>query len=65
MVRRFQDWIACPDCDDGGEASIMANKTDVVIECYSCGAVDEYVIGDDLPIQNLDLEAIEQVADEG
>lgn len=34
----------------------MAHKTDSVLECYDCGQMSDYVIGRDIPLQNLDID---------
>ena len=58
----FREWLSCPVCDGDGDASILAHGTDIVIECYGCGATSEYAIGEDVPVTNLDTEAIEETS---
>lgn len=63
MGHRFQEWLACPECDERDAVSTLAHEADLVLECYDCGLVSEYVLGDDVALQNLDADAIE--ADRG
>lgn len=60
---RFRDWFACPDCGADDGVSSLAHGTEIVFECHSCGLVSEYVIGQDVSLQNLDLAAIKDLAD--
>jgi len=60
MAQRFENWLACPECD-GRDVSIMAHKTDIVVECYSCKEVSEFTVGRDIPIHNLDMDAIDEI----
>lgn len=60
----FQDWIACPACNEREEASTLAFKTDIVLECYGCGLISEFAFGEDVSLQNLAPDAIEECANE-
>lgn len=42
-----------PSADDDGTATvgIMIHRADVVLECYACGQIDEFVLGEDVPFQ--------------
>lgn len=60
----FRDWLSCPDCGERDEARLMAHKTDIVLECYVCGQTSEYTIGEDIPLHNLDIETITDIASE-
>lgn len=60
----FQDWFGCPECEEQEGVSTLAYKTEIVFECHKCGLVSEFVIGEDLPIQNLDVDTISERADE-
>lgn len=61
---RFDDWLACPECDGDGEVSVLAYRTDLVIECYECGQTAEFRIGSDVPFHNLDERAFAAETDE-
>lgn len=54
MSRRFSDWLACPECGGQEEVSMMAHKSDFVIECHGCGLISEFRVGEDMRIQNVD-----------
>lgn len=60
---RFRDWFACPECDSREGVSSLAHGTTIVLECYNCGRTGEYVIGKDVSLQNLDIGAIQQIAE--
>lgn len=62
---RFQEWLTCPACEEVEDIGVLAHSTDIVIECYECGVTDEYTIGADVPVTNLDADAIEDVSREG
>lgn len=64
MEYGFSDWFACPECNASDEVSTLAYKREIVFECHGCGLTSEYVIGEDIGIKGLDLEAIADVADE-
>lgn len=59
---RFRDWYTCPECDEREGVASLAKGTDIVLECYSCGLTAEYVIGRDIPLDDLDIEAIQEIA---
>lgn len=61
---RFREWFACAECDERDGISSLAHGTEIVLECYSCGLISEYAIGRDISLQNLDIDAIEQVAEQ-
>lgn len=64
MGQQFSDWLRCPACEDGGtDISVVAYNADVVLECYTCGARDEFTIGEDVPVNSLDADAIAGDAD--
>lgn len=58
MEYTFRDWLACPQCDERDDISTFAHQTDIVLECYECGQISEFKIGDDISLQNLDIDAI-------
>lgn len=58
MKYEFHDWVACPACDENEEVSTLAHGTEIVFECYECGLISEFVLGEDISLQNFDLEAI-------
>lgn len=60
----FRDWCTCPACDEREGVSTLAHGTDIVFECHGCGQISEYVLGDDVSLRGLDLEAIAAAADE-
>lgn len=62
MDLRFCQWLSCPGCDERDDVKMMAHQTDLVIECYECGQISEYTIGEDVPIHDLDVDAILEVA---
>lgn len=64
MGFQFRDWFACPECDEREGVSAFAHDTDIVFECYECGTISEFRFGEDPPLQNLDVEAIHEQADE-
>ncbi|MFC4437688.1 MULTISPECIES: hypothetical protein [Natrialbaceae] len=64
MVNRFRDWLGCPACNERNDISRMAHRTDIVLECYECGKISEYKIGQDISIHGLDIDAIAEVAKE-
>lgn len=41
---------------------MMPHKTDIILECYVCGQTSEYTIGEDIPLHNLDIDAITDIA---
>lgn len=61
---QFQEWLSCPSCDGASEVSILAHDADIVLECYDCGAVSEYEIGQDVPVSNVDTDEIDRVVPE-
>ncbi|MFC6764840.1 hypothetical protein [Natrinema soli] len=60
---RFSDWVACPKCDERDDVSTLSHKTEMVFECHECGLISEFVIGEDIPLQNLDANAIAELSD--
>ncbi len=64
MGTQFRDWLGCPECDEREGISMMAHKTDIVLECYDCGTISEYTIGHDISIHGPDIDAIAEVAQE-
>lgn len=64
MGYTFREWISCPACEEREAVSTLAHRTEMVIECYNCGQTSEYVIGKDISLQGLDVEAIIEVANE-
>lgn len=58
MEYRFWAWLSCPACDERDDVKMMAHQTDIVLECYECGQISEYTIGEDVPIQDLDIDRI-------
>ncbi|MFC4542803.1 hypothetical protein ACFO5R_12810 [Halosolutus amylolyticus] len=64
MDYRFSEWLRCPSCDEVEDISMMAHKTDIVLECYECGQISEYTVGEDIAIHELDIDAIAEVVDE-
>ncbi|MDS0477978.1 hypothetical protein [Natrinema sp. 1APR25-10V2] len=62
MGYEFRNWLACPVCDEREGVSLLAHQTEMVLECYECGEVSEFVIGEDISLQNLDIEKIKEVA---
>lgn len=61
----FREWFACPACDEREAVSTLAHSTEIVFECYECGQISEYDIGEDVPLRSLDLEAIAEATEEG
>lgn len=64
MEYQFRDWFACPACGERRRVSTLAKDTEIVFECHGCGLIADYVIGRDVSLQNLDIEAIKAVAEE-
>lgn len=64
MDHGFRDWFACPECEEREEVSSLAHGTDIVFEYYDCGLVSEFVIGEDVSLQSLDVDAIREHADD-
>lgn len=54
MSHRFSDWLACAECGEQEEVSMLAHRSDFVIECHACGLVSEFRVGENLRIQNVD-----------
>ena len=63
MEFRFQDWFSCPVCNEREVVSTFSYKTEIVFECYGCGQISEYQIGEDIPLQNLDVDAITEIVE--
>lgn len=63
MGYSFRDWFACPNCDEREEVSTLAHRTEIVFECYDCGLTAAFVIGEDISLQNLDIDAIADLTD--
>lgn len=59
---RFWSWISCPECERSDDVSSLANGTEIVLECYSCGLIEEYEFGTDVSLDGLDLDAIYELA---
>lgn len=64
MGYSFQDWFACPNCDEREEVSTLAHMTEIVFECYECGLTSAFVIGEDVSLKNLDIDAIADRTDD-
>lgn len=64
MGYTFRDWLSCPNCERQETARMMTHKTDFVLECYDCGQMSEYTIGKDMPLQNLDIDAVSEIMHE-
>lgn len=64
MEYTFRNWLACPECNEREDLSTLAHHTDIVLECYECGQISEFVIGKDISLQDLDIDAIATVAEE-
>lgn len=54
METEFRDWLRCPTCEHDSEPSVLAFQTTIVLECYDCGLVAEFEIGEDVPLHDLD-----------
>jgi len=63
MEYRFREWFACPECGARDDVSTLAHEVEIAFECYECGLTAEYVIGEDISLQNLDVDAIAEAAD--
>lgn len=63
MTDAFRDWLACPACGED-DVSALAYKTEVVLECRDCGVTSEFVFGEDVPLRDVDQDAVEAVAEE-
>lgn len=61
MGYRLTDWLSCPACREHDEVSLLAHETEMVAECYSCGQVSEFVIGEDIPLNGLEPDTIAEV----
>lgn len=64
MGFQFKDWVRCPECDEREQVKAITFKTDIVFECYECGMISEFTFGEDIPLQNLDTDAMADIADE-
>ncbi|GAB3665353.1 hypothetical protein [Halopiger thermotolerans] len=53
MGERFNHWLSCPDCSGDEDVSLLAHGTDIVVECYGCGRIAEFTLGEDTPFQNV------------
>ncbi|WP_225335559.1 hypothetical protein [Halomicrobium urmianum] len=56
MTRDFRDWLSCPECGEDGDVSALAYKTDLVLECRNCECTSEFVIGEDAPLRDVEVE---------
>ncbi|WP_436346919.1 hypothetical protein [Natronorubrum sp. FCH18a] len=57
METSFREWLRCPACEHDTEPSVLAFRSAIVLECYDCGLVAEFEMGDDVPFQDLDRDA--------
>lgn len=64
MGYRFWDWLSCPSCDNRDGVKMMAYQTEIAIECYECSQKSEYTIGEDVPVHELDMDALVEDAAE-
>lgn len=54
---KFIDWIICPSCG-ADNIGVLSHDTDMVFECYECGLISEFTIGEDVPLNDLNPEKI-------
>lgn len=57
----FRKWLRCPECE-GEDTGILAYRTEIILECYDCGNVEEFELGADVPVHDLDEDAIDAAA---
>lgn len=51
--------------DATASVGIMIHRAEVVLECYACGRVDEFVLGEDVPFQTTSPTDLPNDAQEG
>ncbi|WP_408959321.1 hypothetical protein [Natrinema sp. 74] len=61
----LRNWLHCPACSEDNTVSVLAHDTDIVLECYECGHIAEFTVGQDVPFQDLTGDLPEGVADDG
>lgn len=54
----FRRWLQCPECESG-DTGVLAYRVAIVLECYECGTVEEFELGKDVPVHELDTDGIE------
>ena len=59
----FRKWLRCPECS-GDDNSVLAYSTTIVLECYSCGHVEEFEVGKEVPVQELDFDSLQNAEDD-
>ncbi|WP_290818773.1 hypothetical protein [Halovivax sp.] len=64
MTSRFRDWLGCPECAGDAEVGVLAHELDVVLECYGCGHVAEFTIGEDVPFNGSVPADVEGLGDD-
>lgn len=45
MVARLRQWLSCPSCESSN-TGLLAYDDALSVECYDCGAVDEFRFGE-------------------
>lgn len=57
----FRKWLRCPECE-GEDTGVLAYRVAMVLECYDCGYVEEFELGSDVPVHDLDVESINEMS---
>lgn len=60
MSDRFRNWLACPACDSDGNIGVLAHEHEFVLECYACGQIAEFTIGEDMPFNGCSVPSTDE-----
>lgn len=64
MDYQFHEWFVCPECGEQADVAALAHDAELVFECYECGLISEFDVGEDVPLRNLDADAVAGRSDE-
>ncbi len=54
----FRRWLRCPECG-GDDTGMLAYQIAIVLECYDCSTVEEFKLGEEVSVHELDVAEIE------
>ncbi len=52
MEYSFREWLTCPECSEDEEIGILKHNSEIVFECYECGQISEFTLGDERPFDD-------------